>query len=384
MVPFDGERLQRAMRARGADVVLASARHNVRYLTGGYYLPFFARTSRFGRGQYLSFVGIPASRLDSAFYVGRQDEAMDEEDYIRTFGSMWITNRRWIPRGGNMSVTAAEGAAQMLRDQGLAGRTIAVELPFLPADAFEALRRSLPEASFVDATPILAALRAVKRPTELERLERVHQATAEAVRAAMLGARPEYTTRQIAAMVQRGIEERGGSFLYVFTNVGPGFLRAPSSMPWGRGHAMHVDAGAEVDEYVSDIARMGSVGAPSALAMELFQGCLEGQAAARNAAAAGLPCRDLWRIGTEALSRGPYGRYGRFLAHGLGMVSHEPPEVGEKSDATLEASMVISIETEFRHPDAGHIKIEDTVVVTPTGSEGLGDVAREWCVVPDA
>ncbi len=384
MMPFDGERLQRAMRARQADVVLASTRHNVRYLSGGYYLSFYARAPRFGRGQYLSFVGIPASDLASAFYVGRQDGILNEQDYIDVFGPMWIDNRHWIKRGASMSASAAEAAAQVLRDKGLAGRTIAVELPFLPADAFEALRRGLPEASFVDATPLLAELRAVKRPAELERLERVHQVTAEAVRAVMSDGRPDQTTRQIAAMVERGIEERGASFLYVFTNVGPGFLRAPSSMQWGRGRAMHVDAGAEIDEYIADIARMGSIGAPSALATELFNACLEGQGLVRDTVSAGLPCRDLWRIGTDAVTRGPHRRYGRFLAHGLGMVSHEPPEVSETSEGTLQTSMVVSIETEYLHPDAGHIKLEDTVVVTPTGHEGLGDVAREWCVVPDA
>ncbi len=384
MIPFDGERLQRAMRTRQVDVVLASTRHNVRYLTGGYYLSFYARTPRFGRGQYLSLVGIPESDLSSAFYVGRQDGVLKEQDYIDVFGPMWITNRHWIKRGTSMSVPAAETAAQILRDKGMAGRTIAVELPFLPADAFEALRRGLPEASFVDATPILAELRAVKRPAELERLARVHQVTAQAVRAVMNEGRPDQTTREIAARVERGIEERGATFLYVFTNVGPGFLRAPSSLQWGKGRAMHVDAGAEIDEYMADIARMGSIGAPSALATELFNACLDGQARVRAAVGAGLPCRDLWRIGTDAVSTGPHGRYGRFLAHGLGMVSHEPPEVSEHTDGALEASMVVSIETEYLHPDAGHIKLEDTVVVTPTGHEGLGDVAREWCVVPDA
>ncbi|TMI83845.1 MAG: aminopeptidase P family protein, partial [Bacillati bacterium ANGP1] len=51
MLPFDAERLQRVMRAHNADVILATTRHNVRYLTGGYYLSFYARAPRFGGGQ---------------------------------------------------------------------------------------------------------------------------------------------------------------------------------------------------------------------------------------------------------------------------------------------------------------------------------------------
>lgn len=71
MIPFNRERLTQLMRAHKADVILATTRHNVRYLTGGYYLPFYARASRFGGGQYISIVGIPADHLESAFYVGR-------------------------------------------------------------------------------------------------------------------------------------------------------------------------------------------------------------------------------------------------------------------------------------------------------------------------
>jgi Xaa-Pro aminopeptidase len=384
MIPFDGEKLERLLGGRNVDVVLATTRQNVRYLTGGYYLPFFARTPRFGGSQYLSIVAIPAKDLASAFYVGRKDPIMNERDYIDVFGPFWITNTHWVPRGGTMSAAAAETAAQVLRHQGYAGGTIAIESSFLPADAFEALRRTLPEASFVNATPILADLRAVKRPAELERLREVHQITAEAIHAVLSDGHAEQTTRQIATDVQRRVEERGASFLYAFTNVGPGFLRAPSSAPWGRGQGLHVDAGAELDEYIADIARMGSVGKPPALAMDLFHACLEAQERVRSAVRAGLPCRDLWRIGTEAVTSGRWGQYGRFLAHGLGMVSHEFPEVNEKSTGALDASMVVSIETEYLHPDAGHVKHEDTVVVTPIGHEGLGDVARDWCVAADA
>jgi len=384
MIPFDGERLRRAMRAQNVDVVLAATRHNVRYLTGGYYLSFYARASRFGGGQYLSMVGIPAKDLSSAFYIGRQDGILNEQDYIDVFGPFWITNRHWLRRSPSMSAAAGETAAQVLRAQGYAGSTIAVESSFLPADAFEALRAGLPEASFVNATPILGELRAVKQPAELECLRQVDHVVAGAIHAVLSEGRPDQTTRQIATRVQRRIEEQGASFLYAFTNVGPGYLRAPSSAPWGRGRPLHLDAGAELDEYIADIARMGSIGTPPALAMDLFNASREAQKRVRGAVHAGLPCRDLWRIGTESVTSGRWGQYGRFLAHGLGMVSHEPPEVNEKNDRQLEASMVVSIETEYLHPDAGHIKIEDTVVVTPTGHEGLGDIEQDWCVVPDA
>jgi Xaa-Pro aminopeptidase len=40
--------------------------------------------------------------------------------------------------------------------------------------------------------------------------------------------------------------------------------------------------------------------------------------------------------------------------------------------------MVVSIETTMLHPKRGFIKLEDTVVVTDKGWEGLGDTGRSW------
>jgi Xaa-Pro dipeptidase len=380
-LPFDGERLARLARDAGVDVVLASTRHNVRYLTGGYYLHFFARAPRFGGGRYLSFVGVPIARPDSAFYVGRRDEILDEQHYIDAFGPFWIAERHWVPRGPSMSQDAAAVAARALRAGGHGTGTIAIEPSFLPADAYDALRRELPEAAFVNGTALLGELRAIKQPRELERLREVHRLAAEVIRQVFQESGAADTTREISMRIQRRVGERGAAFLYSLINVGPGLRRAPSSEAWGRGRPMHLDVGAELDEYVADIARMGSVGRPPADAAALFDVCVAAQTRARAAVGPGVACGEIWRAGTEAVKSGRGAEYGRFLAHGLGMVSHEPPVVAQDSARRLEPGMVLSIETEVRHPDVGHIKIEDTVVVTANGCEGLGDVDREWCVV---
>jgi len=379
MLPFDGDKLQRLMHEDGMDVVLLTSRHNVAYATGGYYMPFFARGRRFGSGQYLSAVGIPAADLRSAFYVGRDSE----RDFTDAFGALWITDLQWAGRRSNMTVGVAEKAAQILRGQGRATATIGVEFPFLPADAFQALRRDLPEATFVDATEVLGELRAIKRPDELARLRAVHRVTGEAIRAALGRGRPDQTTRQLAAEVRREIEAGGASFLYALPNVGPGLRRAPSSERLGRGRPLQVDAGAEFEDYRSDVVRMGSIGAAPARALEMFESCAAAQDRVRRSIGTGVACRDLWRLGSEALASTPWGQFGRFLAHGLGMVSHEPPEVEPDSARLLEAGMVVSIETEYGDADVGHVKLEDTVVVTETGCEGLGDVEREWCTAAD-
>jgi len=373
MVPFDSRKLDSLMEEAGIGLLLASTRHNVRYLTGGYYFHFHAQATRIGRSQYLAIVGLPRRRLEDAFYVGRPDE----RGQIEAEG-LWITHR---PTASGGTVGAAEAAAEAARKLGQAEATLGVEFPFLSADAFNALRQALPSANFVDATPVLDALRAVKRPEELALLRTVYDRTSEAIQAAFAAGRPGITTSAVAARVRQEMAHRGLTFLWAFTCAGPGTLRAPSQARWERGRVLHIDAGGEERDYLADICRMGCLGEPAPLARDLHAACIEVQNRVRKRVRAGLPCGELLREGERAVREHRFAPYGRFVAHGIGMVSHEQPHISPTNPRPLESGMVLSIETEFIHPEVGHVKIEDAVAVTEAGCEGLGDLGREWQVV---
>jgi Xaa-Pro aminopeptidase len=65
----------------------------------------------------------------------------------------------------------------------------------------------------------------------------------------------------------------------------------------------------------------------------------------------------------------------------MGLVTHDPPDVEAGSERVLEPGMVMSLEAQFEHPEAGDVRIEDMVAVTTTGCEPLGHTGREWCIV---
>jgi Xaa-Pro aminopeptidase len=76
-----------------------------------------------------------------------------------------------------------------------------------------------------------------------------------------------------------------------------------------------------------------------------------------------------------------------FLAHGMGLVSHEAPRLTKTGPVPyddydahrpLETGMVVSVETTLQHPKRGFIKLEDTVVVTDQGFEIFGEGGRGW------
>ena len=59
--PFDAAKLDALMEEAGVDLVLASSRHNVRYLLGD-YSTFFAHFDAIGVERYLPLLGYPRGR----------------------------------------------------------------------------------------------------------------------------------------------------------------------------------------------------------------------------------------------------------------------------------------------------------------------------------
>lgn len=375
MTPFDRAKLQHLMVEAGMDLLLASSRHNVRYLTGGYVYHFHERGQRMGSSQYLAFAGVPRGRIEEAFYIGASGEKMGLEVL-----PLWISHRDL--EAGDVTSSAAV-AATMAKSLGAAGGTIGIEMPFLPASALSALQSGLPGATFVDATDLLHELRAIKTDAEIAILREVSDRVATAIQAGFRAGHDGVRTRELAATVEREMGAHGVTFLWAFTNAGPGYLRAPSETRWQRGRMLHLDCGGEEQDYLADICRMGSLGEPSALGRELTDACLEIQSVVRRQLRAGMTYGEVNAAAEDALQSSSHAKIGRIVAHGIGMVSHEQPMINrpEQAARTLQNGHILSLETEFLHPEVGHVKIEDTIAITPNGAQGLGDIGRELQVI---
>ena len=373
--PYDGEKLDRLMGEAGVDLVLAHTPHNLRYLTGGYYFHFRERVAAIGPSKYISFVGIPREHPEKAFQVAWGIEASPRNEV-----DTWIPDVIYTRARG--TVGAAETAAEAIRKRELDKGTIAVERAFLPVDAMEVLTRELHGARFVDSLAILEELRAVKRAGELEIFRRAALADSQAIQAGFQEGVRNVTTRQVQQRVEEEMVKRGLHFHYAFTAAGPGMRREPSDKIWEKGEILHIDAGGSEAGYMSDICRMGVRGKPSALAEELRKACLHSVDACRDAIRAGASCASVHERGNQAFTDTGFSDMGIFEVHGIGMVQHELPRFGPEVERVLEAGMVVSVECDIRHPEVGHVKIEDAVAVTEDSCEGLGDLGRDsWACI---
>ena len=98
----------------------------------------------------------------------------------------------------------------------------------------------------------------------------------------------------------------------------------------------------------------------------------EAQLAGLEAVAPGVKCRDVDAAARDLLyERGLGDLFGHGVGHGVGLEVHEQPGLGETSEDTLAASMVITVEPGVYAAGWGGVRLEESVLVTADGFEVL-------------
>jgi Xaa-Pro aminopeptidase len=378
-IPFDHTRLDRLMDEAGIDVVVATSKHNVQYLLGGHRANFFDYMDATGISRYLPVFVYPKGTPEKAAYIGHRLEGFQTKVL-----PLWTPETQTVTAG---STDALQKAVDYMRKAGMKPGRIAAEFGFLPYDASLVLRAAFPDAAWVDALYVLERQRAKKSADELTKLKIASEAVLDSMRAVIANHGPGSTKAEIVEALRREETDRGLTFEYCLITCGTSLNRAPSDQVWGKGDIMSIDSGGNNHGYIGDICRMAIQGEPDAELEDMLGEIESIQRAAMQVIKAGAPGRVIYEAGEPLRARSKHHNHLDFLAHGMGMVSHEAPRLtshgpvpypGDYADLPLEAGMVVSVETTLLHQSRGFIKLEDTVVVTETGHEVYGEGARGW------
>jgi Xaa-Pro aminopeptidase len=296
----------------------------------------------------------------------------------------------WMPNaytntGG--SVDAIKKAIDYINTLGKKPRSIGAELSFLPLDAGSVLRDAFPEAKLSDAVVPLERLRLRKSPEELEKLRTASDLVIESMLAIIANHGPGTTKSELVEALRREEVSRGLTFEYCLIATGSSHNRASSDQRWEKGDVLSIDSGGNYHGYIGDLARMAIQGEPDAELVDLLGEVERVQQAAFKSVRAGAMGGDIYAAAEKELSTSPQHNCTEFIAHGMGLVSHEAPHLtntgpvqytDEDAHRPLESGMVISVETTIAHPRRGFIKLEDTCIVTDTGYDLFGGGARGW------
>ena len=243
----------------------------------------------------------------------------------------------------------------------------------MPLPDFERLRAALRSAEFVDATPIVQALRMVKSPAEIEKIARIcaiaSAAFAEAPRLFSKGQRLDDAFRAFRIeLLRQGAED----VPYLVGGAGPdGYadvISPAGSQQLSHGDVLMLDTGARRQGYFCDFDRNFAIGRASDAARKAYATLCRASDAALGAVRPGLRCCDLYEIMVREIG-GDDGDVGR-LGHGLGLQLTEPPSIVPFDETLLEPGMVITLEPSMQVVP-GKVMVHEEVIVVRDGPPEL-------------
>jgi Xaa-Pro dipeptidase len=354
-------RLVNAMAASGLDAVIAVSPENFAYLAG-----FVVPSQSLMRWRHAACV--VTAKGECGMLV------VDMEETTTRAKADGAEVRAW----GEFTDKPMDVLADMLSELGLGSARIGVEFDYLPAGAFRELVARLPTAVLDPVDDLLARLRQIKTPLEVEHMRRLSRIADRAIGDALRQARVGTTEMEIAAALTRSIFEQGAENFKlmivatgersIFPNVGPTRRQLRS------GDICRVEIFSMLDGYHAGVCRTARVGPAPAHAEAIWRNLVECKYLTLEMMRPGASSREIYQAFIGHLGKMNLPPIS-FLGHGIGLHLHEEPYLGRYSDVPLEAGMVLGFEPLVYDTGYGFgMQNKDVVAVTEDGHCLLSDV----------
>ncbi len=376
-LPFNAALLDQLLEEAGIDILVVTSKHNIQYLLGGYRFFFFDYMDAVALSRYLPILIYQKGKPENSAYFGAA-----LENFEKLLGKFWTPVTQTVTW---TSLDAIALAVAHIKKIGGSSSVIGVEKSFLPMDSGQVLQDS--GYRIADANFVLERLRLVKTSEELVFLREASERVVASMKATFDYCAPGMTKNDLVTKIRKEEVNRDLKFEYCWPTAGADLNRSPSNQVLKQGDIISLDSAGNFHGYIGDLCRMGILGEPDTELEDLLGLITHIQDEARKPIRAGARGGEIFTVPDEIIDKSPHKPYMEFLAHGMGLVSHEGPRLtgtgpvpydGYDEHRPLQAGMVVSIETAIKHPKRGYIKLEETVVVTETGCEGFGDDFRGW------
>lgn len=287
--------------------------------------------------------------------------------------------------------TDAEGPSAALRQAqdrlGASTRARICVGDTMRADFLLLLQERWPGAAFLPGAQVVAPVRMIKTPDEIETMRRSAATADVAVDAAFAACRQDATEAEVARAVADAFALQGVSQVgFAIVAGGPNSAyphHSSSDRPLAAGEPVLVDLGGRLDGYSSDITRMGYLGDPPARYREIHAVVEHAVRAALDAVRPGAPLAEVDRAARSVIEAAGYGRYFTHrTGHGIGITGHEPPSVTHTNEMPMQEGMAFSVEPGIYVEGEFGVRLEEIVVVAEQGGERLSMLPREVRVLP--
>ena len=243
--------------------------------------------------------------------------------------------------------------------------------------AIGVVQQMLPQLTLQPLNPLLDEMRWVKTPYEIELIKKSSDIGAEGVKEAMKGTRAgmyEYEVEAAARYVYVKRGARGDAFRPIVAS-GPNTMilhYSANNRQMTDGDVVYMDYGADYEYYTSDVTRTWPVSGRFTPEQEKMYRCiLEARDSVIAAMKPGVTINQLRDIAEGVYKKHGFEKefkaLGRYIGHTIGISTHdvEPPD----RNRPLVAGVVYNVEPLLEIPEKKiHMRLEDTVLITPTGA----------------
>lgn len=237
---------------------------------------------------------------------------------------------------------------------------------------------------WVNGGDAIERLRAVKDASELAILRDAAKLISEVMNRIIPSIRPGISELELAGEIELAMKRKGASGASFETIVASGPRSAwaharPTSKPLRKNELVVLDQGAILRGYCSDMTRTVFLGRATARVRRLYRAVLEAQEAGRSAIRPGVMAGEVDSAARRVLKGYGLAKYfTHSTGHGVGLEIHESPRLARGEKTLLEEGMVVTVEPGVYLEGLGGIRIEDDVVITPTGAATLTTTPREF------
>jgi Xaa-Pro aminopeptidase len=250
------------------------------------------------------------------------------------------------------------------------------KIAFDPNQLPYAFGAALVKRGFVPIGGLIAQLRIVKDALELQRLKAANHLAAEGAKFVKAKCRPGRTERQVSAELAHFFNIKGDGIAFELIIAAGPHSAFPhhicSDYRMKAGEPVVCDIGATWEGYRSDLTRTYTLGKIRGSFSKVYNIVEKAQKEGIRRIKPGVTAESVDLASRQVISKQGYGpKFVHSTGHGVGIDIHEDPRIGPGVKDKLKAGMVITVEPGIYLPGQFGVRIEDTLLVTPSGSELL-------------
>ncbi|MEJ2248234.1 MAG: Xaa-Pro peptidase family protein [Candidatus Lokiarchaeota archaeon] len=372
-IGYSKDKAQKSLKKYGLDLLIASSPVNVFYTTGLPVTHVAPNPILYVLKNQYPFLSMVKNDGEESAIIWSLYDSVEEFS--------------WIDPSEVHRIGSTEAAIKTLKTKieewGLNNGIIGLESQ-MPRYQADALRKSFPDAKYVNGDQAFLDMRLVKTEEEINRIKKSTEVTEKAIEACMEITKLGVKDTDLLKTARKTIIEEGAwGWDHLTMNIGPSDPEAPGlGTPITKDDIIRYDFGAVWEGYISDISRGIVIGEVPKKAVEAMNYMIQVQEFCVDHIKPGINSKELYDKTYKFLRNLTKRGFYLITGHSIGLECEEAHlfSTGGSMNREFEKNMVLDIEVWQNVRGQGLVGVEDCYRVTDKGCECLSNLEKEIIV----